>query len=56
MVLIRGLQLLAAHLQQADPIMYDIIEKVGRPRLIIVSGWETDCGDRRKSGKSSSST
>lgn len=52
-----GLQLLAGHLQQADPIMYDIIEKVGLARSIIISGRDADMGGgRRKLGKSSSST
>ena len=56
-------QMLAAHLQQADPIMYDVIEKV----CLFISmpeksrtemQWLTQVAqnNRRKSGKSSSST
>lgn len=56
------MQLLAAHLQQADPIMYDIVEKVSTQEKECDGAWVRGCAEadvvtnRRKSGKSSSST
>lgn len=58
----RHMQLLAAHLQQADPIMYDIVEKVSTQEKECDGAWVRGCAEadvvtnRRKSGKSSSST